>query len=121
MRRIDPGSFSALMMAVLATLKGWVFFHLLFLVTFTRCFIPEYEAVLNKIDSERASALTQEHAARDVLARLLPDHVSSFELRIITKVHFAVFGSLAHIFELPQSSQYDYSYIQYDDYMHFPV
>lgn len=72
-------------MAVCATLKSWLFFNLLFLVTFSKCFVPEYEAALNKIDSERASASIQEHAAQGVLARLLPNHVSSFELRIITK------------------------------------
>ena len=84
--------FSRGLMAVFKTLKSWFFFYLLFLVTFSECFVPEYEAVLNKIDSERASAPTQEQAAQDVLARLLPNHVSSFELRIITKVHFAFLG-----------------------------
>lgn len=84
-------------MAVFVTVKTWFVFCLLCLVTLSKCCVPEYEAVLNKIDSERASASTQEHAARDVLARFLPNHVSSFEFRVITKVRLAGIGAPSHV------------------------
>jgi len=73
-------------MAVFVTVKTWFAVCLFFLVTLSECLVPEYEAVLNRIDAERASASTQEHAAQSVLARLLPHHVSSFEFRVIMKV-----------------------------------
>uniref|UniRef100_A0A7I4B8L3 Alpha-N-acetylglucosaminidase n=1 Tax=Physcomitrium patens TaxID=3218 RepID=A0A7I4B8L3_PHYPA len=72
-------------MAVFVTLKIWFAYFLLVVVTFSDCHVPQYETVLNKIQSEKAPASTQERASYDVLARLLPSHLSSFEFRIITK------------------------------------
>ncbi|XP_038725548.1 alpha-N-acetylglucosaminidase [Tripterygium wilfordii] len=43
------------------------------------------EALLNRLDSQRLSASVQESAARGVLKRLLPTHLTSFEFRIVSK------------------------------------
>jgi hypothetical protein len=39
-----------------------------------------------RAEAERSEASVQERAARGVLTRLLPNHTSSFELRIVSKV-----------------------------------
>lgn len=44
------------------------------------------EALLRRLDSKRSSASVQEAAAKAVLERLLPNHVDSFEFKIVTKV-----------------------------------
>ncbi|XP_054816165.1 alpha-N-acetylglucosaminidase isoform X3 [Prosopis cineraria] len=43
------------------------------------------EALLQRLDSKRVPASVQEAAARDLLRRLLPSHLSSFEFKIISK------------------------------------
>uniref|UniRef100_A0A1D1ZA06 Alpha-N-acetylglucosaminidase n=1 Tax=Anthurium amnicola TaxID=1678845 RepID=A0A1D1ZA06_9ARAE len=43
------------------------------------------EGVLSRLDSQRELAATQEAAARGVLERLLPSHLSAFQFRIIPK------------------------------------
>ena len=61
-------------------------FCLCLLIFCTHARVPEYEAFLEKLDSERVEASIQENAARGVLARLLPRHASSFEFHIVSKV-----------------------------------
>ncbi|KAF7824582.1 alpha-N-acetylglucosaminidase [Senna tora] len=43
------------------------------------------EALLQRLESKRASPSVQEAAARGVLRRLLPSHLSSFEFKIVSK------------------------------------
>ncbi|XP_028776294.1 alpha-N-acetylglucosaminidase-like [Neltuma alba] len=43
------------------------------------------EAVLKRLDSKRVPASVQEAAARDLLRRLFPSHLSSFEFEIVSK------------------------------------
>ncbi|KAK4285477.1 hypothetical protein QN277_002171 [Acacia crassicarpa] len=43
------------------------------------------EAVLHRLDSKRVPASVQEAAAKDLLRRLLPSHLSSFEFKIVSK------------------------------------
>ncbi|XP_047322323.1 alpha-N-acetylglucosaminidase isoform X1 [Impatiens glandulifera] len=43
------------------------------------------DALLRRLDSQRSPASVQESAARGVLQRLIPNHVSSFEFKIVSK------------------------------------
>uniref|UniRef100_A0A5B7BUQ6 Alpha-N-acetylglucosaminidase n=1 Tax=Davidia involucrata TaxID=16924 RepID=A0A5B7BUQ6_DAVIN len=43
------------------------------------------EALLRRLDAHRPSPSVQESAAKDVLQRLLPTHLSSFEFKIVSK------------------------------------
>ena len=49
------------------------------------------EALLQRLDSKRSSPSVQEAAARGVLRRLLPTHLSSFEFKIVSKVFYFLF------------------------------
>jgi len=44
------------------------------------------KALINRLDSQRSTPTVQELAAKGVLKRLLPSHVSSFDFKIIPKV-----------------------------------
>jgi alpha-N-acetylglucosaminidase len=44
------------------------------------------ESLLHRLDSKRAISSVQEAAAKGVLKRLLPTHLSSFEFNIVSKV-----------------------------------
>lgn len=43
-------------------------------------------ALLNRLDSKRASESVQESAAQGVLQRLLPSYLHSFQFQIVSKV-----------------------------------
>ncbi|GAA0142030.1 hypothetical protein LIER_03027 [Lithospermum erythrorhizon] len=43
------------------------------------------QSLINRLDSKRVSSSIQENAAKGVLHRLLPTHLSSFELKIVSK------------------------------------
>lgn len=58
------------------------------------------EALLHRLDSKRASSSVQEAAARDVLRRLLPSHLSSFEFKIVSKVFAYLLFLVNSIFAL---------------------
>lgn len=50
---------------------------------------PEPEAIqalVRRLDSKKASASVQEAAAKAVLKRLLPTHVTSFDFKIVSEV-----------------------------------
>jgi hypothetical protein len=49
------------------------------------------ESLLHRLDSKRALPSVQEAAAKGVLRRLLPTHLSSFEFNIVSKVVVALF------------------------------
>lgn len=46
------------------------------------------ESLSKRLDTQKSSSFVQEHAAKAVLERLLPTHLSSFEFKIIPKVQF---------------------------------
>lgn len=63
--------------------------HLLLLLCSSSHSVQESEAVqsiLSRLDSKQTSLSEQESAAKGVLQRLLPTHLSSFQFKIITKV-----------------------------------
>lgn len=53
------------------------------------------EPLLQRLDSKRAPPSVQEAAARGVLKRLLPTHLSSFEFKIVSKVFFLFLSDLS--------------------------
>ncbi|XP_010257138.1 PREDICTED: alpha-N-acetylglucosaminidase isoform X1 [Nelumbo nucifera] len=57
----------------------------LILVPLTSSHMEEMEVLLKRLDGKRASPSVQEAAAKAVLQRLLPTHLSSFEFNIIPK------------------------------------
>jgi hypothetical protein len=46
----------------------------------------EMSGFWKRAEAERSEASVQERAARGVLTRLLPNHTSSFELRVVSKI-----------------------------------
>lgn len=54
------------------------------------------ESLLNRLNTKKPSPSQQESAARGVLQRLLPTHLSSFEFKVITKV-FLRFSEILYL------------------------
>lgn len=64
--------------------------------------------IASRLDSQMAASGTQEAAARGVLERLLPSHISAFQFRIISKVRICL-AWLVALFPSP----FSYAFLKY--------